>query len=87
MTEKQFLERLKFLAVKMCDLYKEIPVDEDALQDLRVEIHAAGVNFSRRRRRRPWLAFACCIILLIILGFIMYEVLELLWMRGTQYGP
>lgn len=42
MTDKQFIERIIFLTEKICDIYYSKTIDQNALDEVRSEIHEAS---------------------------------------------
>lgn len=75
MKNREFLERMIFLTQKMCDLYNQEPIDQNALDEVRREIHDAGQAYNSDYKRMNILSPAVIIVLLLILAFVVYTIL------------
>lgn len=84
MTEEHFIERLVFLAKKMCKVYNKKPVDDIARQAILDEVHELGQRFNRDRRRRPWFIQFVIISLILFVLYLVYCIVSEGFFRGPQ---
>lgn len=83
MNDKQYLEKMIELSKELDNVYSAEPHNPYAHIDVSARINALHLSHHFQRRRRPWWAFITVIMLLIVLLWIVYEVLTLIYMKGT----
>lgn len=83
MNDKEYLEKMCALTYELEVAASAEPYDPTACKDIMAQVNALHMCKFYSRRRRPWSALITVIMLLIVLLWIVFEVLSLLWMRGT----
>lgn len=76
MTDRQFLERMIFLTEKMCDIYNAEPLDQDARQAIRDEVHELGQKFNRSHRVSPRVMNFFYIAAILFVVYLVYCILS-----------
>jgi len=83
MTDKQYIEELHSIFKEFERAASAEPYDHEAGNAVMEKLRKFQPLQFPRRRRRPWWAFITVIMLFIVLLWIVYEVLTLLYMKGT----
>ena len=76
MTDRQFLERMTFLAQKLCDVTDSDGYGSDAYNAVLDEVHELGSTFNRNHRRRSWIASFTLFSLILFLLYIIYLIVS-----------
>lgn len=76
MKTQKFLERLIFLTQKMCEIYNQEPIDQNALDEVRKEIYDAGQAFDSDQKLKPWIFNFAVISAIIFVLYLVYCLLS-----------
>lgn len=83
MKDSEYLEKMIALTEELNLAHSAEPFNRYLCNELLARINALHLCRFHRRRRRPWTALAFCISLLIVLVWIVYEVLCVLYAKGS----
>lgn len=75
MTDREYLEEMHELTVKLTDACNNFGFHSDAYDAVLREIAVCAARFNRSRRRRPWGYIVAIVVLSCICVYLFYECL------------